>query len=151
VTLRALLAATALAAAACSSRAPAAAAGPADTPRATVSEFLQAAADSNLTRMAELWGTSRGPASKTRQPDGWERRIVIMQAYLRGTTHRVVAENRGANDSQRIVHVELRREECAFMVPFTTVRSNGRWLVGAFDLGVAGVPGRPGCGERPSE
>jgi hypothetical protein len=33
-----------------------------------VDAFMQAVADSNLTQMASLWGTSAGPAAKTNQP-----------------------------------------------------------------------------------
>ena len=35
------------------------------------------------TEMATLWGTAAGPAARTRQPADYERRIAVMQAYLR--------------------------------------------------------------------
>lgn len=124
--------------------------GPALSPRETVSTFLQAAADSNLARMANLWGTSRGPAAQTRTPADWEKRIFIMQAYLRGTTHRIVAEDHGSSADQRILQVQLRRDGCEYMVPFTATRSNLGWVVSNFDLHGAGVPGRP-CTDRAQE
>ncbi|HEU4699477.1 MAG TPA: hypothetical protein VFS40_09875 [Gemmatimonadales bacterium] len=136
----------ALGAAGCgaSAAAGASATSPAASPKETVSAFLQAVADSNLTRMATLWGTEKGAATRTGQPADWERRVLIMQAYLRGTTHKIVAEDKGETDNQRIVHVQIRREDCAYMVPFTTIRSNrDGWLVYRFDLRAAGAPGRP--------
>jgi hypothetical protein len=61
---------------------PTASAGPAPTPEQAVRSFMQAAADSNLTRMAQLWGTRAGSAAKTGQPPDYQRRIAIMQFYL---------------------------------------------------------------------
>jgi hypothetical protein len=63
--------------------APAAAPGPVTSPRGAVEQFLQAVADSNLQKMASLWGTAAGPAAKTNQPADYQRRLVVMQAYLR--------------------------------------------------------------------
>ena len=117
---------------------------PAASARETVDAFLQAAADSNLTRMSQLWGTVRGPARTTGQPTDYEKRIFVMQTYLRGSTHRVVADNPGATEAQRLVHVQIRRADCVYMVPFTAVRSNsGIWVVNSFDLDILGTPGRP--------
>lgn len=125
-----------------------ASATPASSPKETVDAFLKAAADSNLAGMAERWGTAKGAAARTGQPSDWERRVLVMQAYLRGTTHRIVAEDKGESDNQRIVQVQIHREECAYMVPFTTIRSNrDGWLVYRFDLRAAGAPGRP-CDDK---
>ena len=44
---------------------------PAGSAAATVKSFMQAVADSNLAKMASLWGTASGPASKTNQPPDW--------------------------------------------------------------------------------
>ena len=53
---------------------------------------MQAVADSNLDKMATLWGTANGPASRTRQPSDYQRRIAIMQAYLRNDSFRVISD-----------------------------------------------------------
>ena len=56
---------------------------------------MQAVADSNLQKMARLWGTSAGPAAKTNQPPDYERRIVVMQAYLRNDDYRIIVRRSG--------------------------------------------------------
>jgi hypothetical protein len=122
--------------------------GPATSPRETVNAFLTAASDSNLARMGALWGTAHGAAARTNQPQDWERRVMIMQAYLRNTTHQIIAEDKGTTADQRIIQVKIRREDCEYMVPFTTVRDNqGEWLVNSFDIRAAGAPGRR-CDEQ---
>jgi hypothetical protein len=137
-----------LALAACGGARATSQAAPVASPRETVNAFLSAAADSNLARMGALWGTTRGAAARTGQPEDWERRVMIMQTYLRNTTHQIIAEDRGSSESQRIVQVKIRREDCEYMVPFTTIRDNqGGWLVNSFDVRAAGAPGRP-CNEQ---
>ena len=61
------------------------------TPCRAVQEFMRAVADSNLTRMAELWGTARGRSSKT-HPKDYEKRIVIMQLLLHGVQARTLGD-----------------------------------------------------------
>lgn len=131
---------------ACSSGGPAASGPVAPSPKSakgTVEAFMEAVADSNLSRMAELWGTNAGPASKTNQPPDWERRITIMQSYLRNESHRLLpsASSGGASEE---VQVELRRELCTWIVPFTVIRlSDSTWVVNQVDLTKAGNPARP--------
>jgi hypothetical protein len=112
---------------------------------------MQAVADSNLTRMAELWGTSRGPAARTGQPDNYQRRLQIMHAYLKGTTTRVLSRIEGTDD-RTVLAVELNTAECRRQVAFTVVRlRDGGWVVNDIDLAAVGTPGRP-CpieGRRP--
>lgn len=111
---------------------------------AAVQHFLQAVADSNTAKMAELWGTSKGPAAQTHQPSDYERRIVIMQAYLHGADHRILSNaTDGSNKDRRVLQVEMSRNGCDKIVPFTVVRlRSGSWLVTAIDLGELGSPGR---------
>jgi hypothetical protein len=117
---------------------------PTTSARGAVDGFMQAVADSNLTRMAELWGTSAGPASRTRQPADWERRIAIMQAYLQNESHRVVSDAAAGSEARRAVQVELRRQLCTWLVPFTAIRlGDGNWIVTQVDLTAAGNPARP--------
>lgn len=117
---------------------------------AAVQGFLRAVADSNLDKMAELWGTSKGPAGTTRQPADYERRILVMQAYLHGAEYRIISNARdGSSDDRRVLQVEMSRRGCDKIVPFTTTRSRKGWVVSAIDLDMLGSPGRQ-CGEADS-
>ena len=87
---------------------------PKTSARGAVDAFMQAVADSNLAQMASLWGSSAGPAAKTRQPADWERRIEIMQAYLQNETHRVVSDAPAGSDARHAVQVEIRRGLCTW-------------------------------------
>jgi hypothetical protein len=105
---------------------------------------MQAVADSNLVKMASLWGTASGPASKTNQPPDWQRRIAIMQAYLRNDSFRITADVPEADESRRGLLVEIRRRSCTWTVPFTTVKiRDDSWIVTQLDLAAAGNPARP--------
>jgi hypothetical protein len=119
---------------------------PTNSARDAVDAFMQAVADSNLTDMANLWGTSAGPAAKTRQPADWERRVAIMQAYLQNESHRVVSDGPATpgGEGRRAVQVELRRQLCTWIVPFTAIKlGDGTWIVNQVDLTAAGNPARP--------
>lgn len=110
-----------------------------------VEGFMEAVADSNLSRMATLWGTNAGPASRTRQPPDYEKRITVMQSYLRNESHRVLPFTPTGGASEN-VQVEIRRGLCTWVVPFTVIRmGDGSWLVNQVDLAMAGNPVRP-CG-----
>lgn len=111
--------------------------------RGVVESFMEAVADSDLTRMADLWGNASGPASKTKQPADYERRIAVMLAYLRNESHRVLPSS-VSGDTRAEVPVELRRDLCTWVVPFTAIRlGDGSWLVNQVDLTRAGNPARP--------
>jgi len=118
---------------------------PATSARGAVDHFMQAVADSNLTQMANLWGTSAGPAAKTNQPSDWEKRIVVMQAYLQNESHRVVSDSpEGTGDTRHALQVEIRRQLCSWVVPFTAIRlANGAWIVNQVDVTAAGNPAQP--------
>jgi hypothetical protein len=112
-----------------------------------VQGFMQAVADSNLAKMASLWGTASGPASRTNQPPDWQRRIAIMQAYLRNDGFRLTSDTPGPDESRREQQVEIKRRTCTWSVPFATVKArDGSWLVTQVDLAAAGNPARP-CNE----
>lgn len=145
--MRSLLAAGVVVLLGCSSSSPANV-SPVAGPAAVAAAFMQAVADSNLTQMGALWGTSRGPAATTNSPPDWAQRITVIHAYLKGGTSRVLGEGDPAlsKNNRRQVLVELTRGGCTKTVPFTMLRTNdGAWIVGAIDLNAAGVPGRP-CG-----
>jgi hypothetical protein len=113
--------------------------------------FLRAAADSNVTRMAELWGTSSGPASKTNQPTDYQRRIVVIQTFLWSDSSRVIGQAAvPGDDNRRTVTVAIWRGGCMKQLPFSMVRArDGSWLVQDPRLELAGNPARPCDGEPP--
>jgi len=148
--------------------APTASARPKPSPEETVRSFMQAAADSNLTRMAELWGTRAGSAAKTGQPPDYERRVAIMRFYLSGSPFRIVpggaaeiarlagdtAQGRlpGPGDeaaTTREVVVQLDRQGCAKYVPFVVIKAaDDNWLINQVDIAAAGHPMRPCTPEK---
>ncbi len=116
---------------------------PTTSAAAAVRSFMQAVADSNVEKMASLWGTANGPASQTRQPPDYERRVAIMQAYLRNDSFRVTSDVE-ETATRRALQVELKRQTCTWSVPFVSVKANnGGWLVNQVDLTTAGNPARP--------
>ena len=131
------------------------ASGGSSTPVASAAEaamgFLRAAADSNVTRMAELWGTSSGPASRTNQPTDYQRRVVVMQSFLWSDSSNVVGQaSVPGDDNRRTVTVAIWRGGCMKQFPLTMVRTgNGAWLVSNVDLALTGNPARPCDGEPP--
>jgi hypothetical protein len=94
--------------------------------------------------MSQLWGTVDGPASQTKKPDDYERRMIITQVYLRKTPYKVIREDPVTDDpTRRIVLVELDRVNCTKSVPFTVVNTGKAWIVNQIDLNLAGTPTRP--------
>ena len=156
---------------------PTASAGPAPTPEQAVRSFMQAAADSNLTRMAQLWGTRAGSAAKTGQPPDYQRRIAIMRFYLSGSPYRLVpgaaaeiepAAGAGSGGktatpdklpgpgdeaaTTRQVVVQLDRQGCAKYVPFVVIKAaDNAWLVNQVDIAAAGHPKRPCTQDKASK
>ena len=124
---------------------PTRATAPATSAEGAVRSFLKGVADSNLTVMATHWGGAGGPAVRTNQPPDWEKRMVVMQAYLSKADYRVVSDvGSGSDAASRSLQVELRRPDCIRVVPFTVVRtSDGSWLVNQVDLASAGSPIKP--------
>jgi hypothetical protein len=139
----------ALALAACSSGAAPGPVNPAEaaatSPEAAVRAFLQAVADSNVPRMSSLWGTEKGPASRTRQPADYTKRMEVVQLYLRNTAYTLGAIRPMETDpSKSIVNVVLDRKECQRTMPVTVVQTSKEgWLVNELDLNQAGSPSRP--------
>lgn len=148
-----------LLAAACGGGKPVSQAGPdaaATTPDAAVRSFMQAVADSNITRMGHFWGTGKGPAAVVNQPSDHQQRLTVTQSYLRGSTYRVVRMDPVSNSQDRMtVTVDLDRRNpdgqvCVKQVPFGVIRAGKYgWIVSSIDLNQAGAPARP-CGAQPS-
>ena len=132
---------------------PARATGPASSAEGAVRSFLKGVADSNLAVMATHWGSGGGPAIRTNQPPDWERRMVVMQAYLSRAEYRIVSDVGSASDAAtRSLQVELRRPDCVRSVPFTVIRAgDGTWLVNQVDLASAGSPIKPCPGPAPKD
>ena len=124
---------------------PARSTGPATSAEAAVRNFLKGVADSNLSAMATYWGSAAGPAARTNQPPDWEKRMVVMQAYLTKADYRIVSDvGTGTDATSRSLSVELRRPDCIRVVPFTVIRAaDGAWLVNQVDLASAGGPVKP--------
>jgi hypothetical protein len=105
--------------------------------------FLRAVSDSNLVQMGALWGTSKGPAASTGVPSDWQRRVAVMQLYLRGGEAKVLSEDTFGGDRREVV-VQLERPGCVKQVPFSMIRTkDGGWLVNSIDLNAAGNPANP--------
>jgi hypothetical protein len=122
--------------------------GPKVTPMTSgeqaVTQFMKAVDDSNMAKMATLWGSAKGPAAETGQPVDFERRMVVIQAYLRDAGWRVIgADQTSPEADHRTLQVEFKRDRCTKVVPFGTVKSaNGGWIINTIDLAAAGTPGR---------
>jgi len=117
---------------------------PANSARGAVQSFMQAVADSNVAKMANLWGTASGPAAKTNQPPDWQRRVTIMQAYLRNQSFRITSDEPETDVNRRALTVEIKRQNCTWTVPFTAIKTrDGSWIVTQLDLAAAGNPARP--------
>jgi hypothetical protein len=113
------------------------------SPSAVVEEFMRATADSNLTRMADLWGSAKGSARQTDFPKDYQKRMVIMNAYLKGISVRALSEIDGNITTQRIVTTELSNGSCRVVLPVTTVKTKEGWIVQSFDLNQAAKVNRP--------
>ena len=117
---------------------------PSNSAKGAVESFMGAVADSNLTRMANFWGSTGGPAARTGQPPDYERRIAIMHAYLRNESHRIVSDTPTAGGTRHALQVEIRRQLCSWVVPFTAIKlADGTWIVSQVDLTAAGNPAQP--------
>lgn len=115
-------------------------------PEATVEQFLAAVADTNLGRMAELWGDQRGPSTMHVPERQRQQRLTIMQRVLRNDEHRVVGtEIPQAQPNRRILQVEMVRDGRRFVVPFTLVIARtGGWLINdiGYEAAIAPPSGR---------
>jgi hypothetical protein len=104
------------------------------SPSAAVEEFMRAAADSNLTRMAQLFGTDKGSSARTGDPSDFPRRMVVMQATLKGIVVKANAETAMGKKNHSLVTTEIAKGGCKVTVPVTAVKAREGWLVREFDL-----------------
>lgn len=153
-----------LAAAACGGRPRPGALTP-QTPNQALSSFMDAVKANDLTRMGDLWGSERGPASTYMDRDRLKRQLTTIQIYLDHKGYRIIEgplpaqplnpsfKNVPSADRLRDFRVELQRAECNTVFPVTLVQTNrGGWLVYDVHLEALGTPGRcqaVGLGTRP--
>jgi hypothetical protein len=109
----------------------------ATTPSQAVEEFIRAAADSNLVRMGELFGTDKGSFATTGDPKNWGQRAAIIQAALAGISVKALAETALERKDHSKVTTELARGACRVTLAVTTVKAKEGWLVREFDLSAA--------------
>jgi hypothetical protein len=136
-------AAAAILLAACGGSGGTAAVHPANTASAAVQNFMKAVSDSNLAAMAGLWGTAKGPASRTHQPADYERRISVMRSYLSHDDFRILGDVPEGSEGRHTVQVQIRRAACTWTIPFLVIQlADGTWIVNQLDLTAAGNPAR---------
>ncbi len=127
------------------------------TANEALSQFLAAVKANDVTRMGNLWGDPRGPASSFLQPVRLRQQLQTIQKYLDHVGYRIIQgpvaaqplnptfTNVPSPDKLRDFQIELQRRECSLVMPITVVRTDrGGWLVYDVHLESAGTPGR-GC------
>jgi hypothetical protein len=114
----------------------------ASSPAEAVEEFMHAVADSNLTRMAQLFGTRKGSAYKTHQPPKYEERMLTIQLFLHGVQAHALGDLPTAHGG-RTVTTQLSHGTCHVTIPVLTANSRSGWLVESFDLAQAAQINRP--------
>jgi hypothetical protein len=132
-----------LLAAACAGGNSSAAPAPNRTPESTVKAFLAAARDTNLIKMADLWGGPSGPAGQTKTPADYEKRVRIMQVYLVSDSAKVAGL--GAVDGhpeQSMVTMQIYRGKCRNLVPFVLGKWKQLYLIQNVDVSAAGNPAK---------
>lgn len=123
----------------------------------TLAQFLDAVKANDLTRMGNLWGDERGPASSFMKPDYLRQALGTIQIYLNHAGYRVIEgplpaqplnptfRNVPSPDKLREYRIELQREQCNRVIPITLVQARrGGWLVYDVHLESAGHP-RTAC------
>ena len=136
------------------------------TPNEALSKFMDAVKANDLTRMGNLWGSERGPASTYMDKNNLKRQLTTIQIYWNHTGYRVIEgplaaqplnptfKNVPSPDRMRDFRIDLQRSNgCSQAAPITVVRTNsGGWLVYDVHLEAAGSPGGrcqpPGSGTR---
>lgn len=118
---------------------------PMASPSQTMTAFMRAAADSNLSRMAQLWGSSKGSAASTHTPSDYEKRMVLLQAYLRADSSNIVSNMPvTGDDNRRRLVVAIFRQGCMKQVPATLLQvKKSNWIIVDIDVTSAGNPARP--------
>lgn len=114
-------------------------------PVAAVERFLAAVKANDLAAMGDVWGSSRGPANNWMAADYREKALTVIRATLVHESYLVdpAGTRPGSASGERVVRVQLRRNNCRPTVPFTALRVGDGWLVSNIELDAAGNPRRP--------
>jgi len=124
------------------------------TPNDALSKFMDAVKANDLTRMGNLWGSDRGPASSYMDKEHLKRQLSTIQIYWSHTGYRIIEgplaaqplnptfKNVPSADRLRDFKIELQRQGgCSQAAPITVVRTNsGGWLVYDVHLEAVGNP-----------
>jgi hypothetical protein len=120
--------------AACASLPGAASGSGAESPSAAIRQFLDGAKRKDLTAMAAVWGTERGPASKSMDRKELERRELIMMQCLAHEKSTIGASGPGEGGRLK-VPVQVTAGTLKASPTFTVVEGpRKRWYVENFDI-----------------
>jgi hypothetical protein len=104
------------------------------TPRAAVTEFLDAVKAQDIQAMSVIFGTSHGPSRDNIERSELEKRLVILQCYFTHDTFRIVDESAGEG-GHRIVSTELTRGSNTRTPKFYAIQGPGnRWYVDNMEI-----------------
>jgi len=114
-------------------------------PTAAVEQFLAAVKANDLRTMGELWGSDKGPANDWMDQEYREKALMVMRSTLVHDSYAIDPSGTlpGSSARERVVRVQLLRNNCRPTVPFTTLQYRDGWLVSNIDLEAAGNPRRP--------
>ena len=109
-----------------------------------VDQFLAAVKSKDISRMGQLWGNARGPASEWMSDSVLYMRMSAVQHYLNASGYRVIEGPLGVpgRADRRLYRVELQRPECTHVQPIEIVQiRRGGWIVSDVHLESAATPG----------
>lgn len=119
---------------------------PVNDPGETIGLFMDAVKAEDLVTMGRLWGTRDGPLVRRIEPVEAQRRLRLMQIYLKHDSYTAVIDEGQAyanNDREMHYRVTVVRQACRPVIPFKLVRSRSGWLIENVNLAEAGNPARP--------
>jgi hypothetical protein len=116
-------------------------------PVGAVEQFLAGVKANDLSHMGDVWGSDKGPANAWMPNEQRHQRLTVMQSLLVFESFRVDPSGIRVGNSQdeRVIRVQLSRNGCKPIVPFTVRKYGDGWLVSDIDLAAAGNPHRA-CG-----
>ena len=121
----------------------------AESPSAAIQQFLAAARRKDLSAMANVWGTEKGPASKSLARQELERRELIMIQCLAHEQATLGASTPGEAGRLRIP-VELTLVTLKARPAFKVVKGpGGRWFVEDLEISVLRDGGFCGASTAP--
>lgn len=114
-------------------------------PETAIADFLDAVRAGSLSRMAELWGSARGPSANYIERREREQRLTVIRAYLLHDRYEILPRDRTTElSTPHAYQVRLSRTGCVGVVDFSVVRYGDGWLVSNIDL-VAARDQLAGC------